>query len=257
MSTRNLSATEEARLARRIEGGDAPARDEMIARNLPLVRSLARAYMGRGVPLDDLVQEGTVGLVHAVDKFDHRRGVKLSTYAVWWIRRSLQEALAGARPIRIPPRARRQMAAIHRAKTELRAGGDDATDDDAIARRAGLSARTVRRLHLVPHVSVSLDETIGDAGGPLAELIADEHADDGWQSVEDRETRHHLCSTLRLLPARHREVVLSRYGLQGNPLRTHAEIAARLGVGEQRTRQLEREALHWLRELGNGSQRAA
>jgi RNA polymerase primary sigma factor len=256
MITRVLSATEEAQLARRIEGGEMAARDEMIARNLPLVRSLARAYVGRGVPFDDLVQEGTVGLVHAVDKFDHRRGFKLSTYAVWWIRRSMHEALAGARPIRIPPTARQQMAAIHRAETELRADGAAATDE-AIADRAGLSMRTVRGLHVVPHVSASLDETIGDDAGPLGELIADEHADDGWQSVEDRQTRRHLCSTLRLLPARHREVLLRRYGLRGQSVETHAQIAMRLGVGEERSRQLERQALHWLRELDAGSQRAA
>jgi RNA polymerase primary sigma factor len=256
MSAQILSATEEAQLARRIEAGERAARDEMIERNLPLVRSLARAYVGRGVPFDDLVQEGTIGLVRAVDKFDHRRGFKFSTYSVWWIRCSMQEALAGERPIRIPPTARRQMAAIHRAETELRADGDVATDD-AIAHRAGLSSRTVRGLHVVPHVSASLDETIGDDGGPLGELIADEHADDGWQSVEDRETRRHLCSTLGLLPARHRDVLLRRYGLRGHAVETHGQIAARLGVGEERSRQLERQALHWLRELDGGLQRAA
>ena len=256
MSTRILSATEEAQLARRIEGGEVAARDEMIARNLPLVRSLARSYVGRGLPFDDLVQEGTVGLVRAVDKFDYRRGFKFSTYAVWWIRRSIQDALASARPIRIPPTARRQMAAIHRAETELRADGDPATDD-AIAQRAGLSRRTVHGLHAVPHVSASLDETIGDDARPLGELIADEHADDGWRSVEDRETHRHLCSTLGLLPPRHREVLLRHYGLRGHSVETHAQIAARLGVGEERSRQLERQALHWLRELDGGSQRAA
>jgi RNA polymerase primary sigma factor len=249
MSTRVLSATEEAQLARRIERGEVAARDEMIARNQPLVRSLARAYVGRGVPFDDLIQEGTVGLVRAVDKFDHRRGFKFSTYAVWWIRRSMQEALAAARPIRIPRTARQQMAAIHRAETELRADGDAATDD-AIAQRAGLSRRTVRGLHVVPHVSASLDE-------PIGELIADEHAEDGWRSVEDRETRRHLCSTLGVLPARHREVLLRHYGLRGHSVETHAQIAARLGVGEERSRQLERQALRWLRELDGGSQRAA
>jgi RNA polymerase sigma factor (sigma-70 family) len=256
MSTHTLSPTEEAQLARRVESGDAAARDEMIARNLPLVRSLARAYTGRGVPFDDLVQEGTVGLMRVVDKFDHRRGFKFSTYAAWWIRRSIHDALAGARPIRIPPTARQQMAAIQRAETDLRADGDAATDD-AIAQRAGLSRRTVRGLHVVPYVSASLDETIGDDATPLGELIADENADDGWQSVEDRETRHHLCSTPELLPARHREVLHRRYGLRGRSAETHAQIAARLGVGEERSRQLERQALHWLRELDGGTQRAA
>jgi RNA polymerase primary sigma factor len=256
MSTQGLSVTEETQLARRIEGGELAARDDMIVRNVPLVRSLARAYMGRGVSFDDLVQEGTVGLVRAVDGFDHHRGFKFSTYAVWWIRRSMQEALAGARAIRVPPTARQKMAAIHRAETELRADGDAATDD-AIAQRTGLSTRTVRGLHVVPQVSASLDETIGDDASPLGELIADEHADDGWQSVEERETRRQVCSTLRLLPARHREVLLRHFGLRGRPAESHAEIAASLGVGEERSRQLERQALHWLRELDAGSQLAA
>jgi RNA polymerase sigma factor (sigma-70 family) len=228
----------------------------MIARNLPLVRSLARAHTGRGVPFDDLAQEGTIGLMRAVDRFDYRRGWKFSTYAVWWIRRSMMDAVAGARTIRIPGSARHQMAAIHRAETELRAHGDAATDD-AIALRAGLSARTVRGLHVVPHVTASLEEPMGDNATPLGELIADEGATDAWQSIDDRETRRQLRSMLTLIPARHREILLSRYGLQGHPVQTHAEIAARLGVGEERSRQLERQALHWLRELGDGSQRAA
>ena len=256
MSTRILSASEQAQLSRRIEGGEPAARDEMIARNLPLVRSLARAYEGRGVPFDDLVQEGTVGLVRAVDKFDHRRGFKFSTYAVWWIRRSLHDALAAARPIRIPPTARHQMAAIHRAETALRAAGDAATDD-AIAQRAGLSTRTVRGLLVVPQVSASLDEAIGDDATPLAELIVDNDATDAWQSLEARESRQQVRSMLGLIPARHREVLASRYGLQGHAVQTHAEIAAKLGVGEQRSRPLERQALHWLRELDDGSQMAA
>ena len=103
MGTGILTAAEEVRLARRIERGDTAARDEMVARNLPLVRSLAARYVGRGVPFEDLVQEGALGLVIAVERFDHRRGLKLSTYAVWWIRRSLTDAVGAGRPIRVPP----------------------------------------------------------------------------------------------------------------------------------------------------------
>jgi RNA polymerase sigma factor (sigma-70 family) len=254
MGSSILTAAEEARLARRIEAGDAAARDEMIARNLPLVRSLAGAYADRGVAFDDLVQEGTVGLVRAVDKFDHRRGLKLSTYAVWWIRRSLMDAVASGPTIRIPHSARKQMAAIHRAEEELRGG---AATDDAIARHAGLGAHTVRELRAVAHVSASLDEPLGDDGTPLGELIADERETDAWSRLEDVETRRLMWSLLGVLPARRREVLVRRYGLHGQRAETHAEIAARLGVGEERSRQLERQALHWLRELGIGAQNAA
>jgi RNA polymerase primary sigma factor len=109
---RLLTSAEEIRLAKRIERGDLHAKDEMVERNLPLVVSVARRYRGRGVPFDDLVQEGTVGLVRAVELFDHRRGLRFSTYADWWIRRSVMNALGGARTIRIPAAAGRRLARL-------------------------------------------------------------------------------------------------------------------------------------------------
>src|ERR1044072_8914491 len=118
-----LTADDEIGLARRIEQGDAEAHDEMIVRNLRLVRALAARYSGRGVPFEELVQEGTIGLMRAVDKFDHRRGLKFSTYAVWWIRRSLLDAIGEARAIRIPAAAARQMAAIRATDAEQRRSG--------------------------------------------------------------------------------------------------------------------------------------
>jgi RNA polymerase primary sigma factor len=252
-----LSSVEEVRLARRIERGDVSARDEMIARNLPLVRSLAARYAGRGVPFEDLVQEGTVGLVRAVEGFDHRRGLKLSTYAVWWIRRSLSDAVGAGRMIRIPPSTRRQRAAIQRAEEELRRIGATPATYAAIANRAGLSLRTVRALRVVPQVTVSLDQPAGDDGTPLGELIADADAPDLAECAERDETSRRLWSLVGVLPARHREVLLRRYGLQGRRVESHAEIAARMCVSEERSRQLEHQALHWLRELGDGLSRAA
>jgi RNA polymerase primary sigma factor len=243
---------EEVRLARRVERGDASARDEMIARNLPLVRSMAARHRGRGVPFEDLDQEGTVGLVRAVERFDHRRGWKFSTYAVWWIRRSLIDAVGAGRVVRIPPAARQQMAAIHRAEDELRRGGATLATNAAIADRAGLSVRTVRALRLVPQVSASLDQPVGDDGTPLGELIADRDAPDLGERAERQETSRRLWSLVGVLPARHREVLLRRYGLEGHRVESHAEIAARMGVGEERSRQLEHQALHWLRALGDG-----
>src|SRR3954447_11355274 len=123
MSEQLLTAADEVRLARRIEQGDMAAKDEMIVRNLRLVHALAARYRGRGVPIEDLVQEGTLGLMRAVERFDHRRGLKFSTYAVWWIRRSVSDAAAAGRPIRIPAGAQRQLAAIQRAEADLRQAG--------------------------------------------------------------------------------------------------------------------------------------
>jgi RNA polymerase primary sigma factor len=254
---RLLTGVDEIGLAKRIERGDTGAKEEMIECNLRLVFSVARRYRGRGVPFEDLVQEGTLGLVRAVEKFDHRRGLKFSTYAVWWIRRSLMNALSGAQAIRIPAAARQQRAAIRRAETELQRLHRGAPTTDAIADRTGLSARTVRALLDAPRVTASLDEPVGEDGTPLSAFIADHNGDSAWQRTDERETRREVWSMLRVLPDRHREVILRRYGFRTGPAQTHAEIGAWLGVGEERSRQLERQALHWLRELGGRGQRTA
>lgn len=143
---RLLTAAEEIRLAKRIERGDLAAKGEMIERNLRLVFSIAQRYRGRGAPFDDLVQEGTVGLVRAVEKFDHRRGLKFSTYAVWWIRRSLANAVIEARTIRIPSNASDRLAAIHRAERELERVAPGSPSTEAIAERTGFTVRRVQAL---------------------------------------------------------------------------------------------------------------
>src|SRR4051812_33638257 len=144
---RLLTAAEEIRLAKRIERGDLAAKREMIERNLRLVYWLAQKYRGRGGLYDDLLQEGTLGLVPAVEKSDHRRGLKLSTYAVWWIRRSLADAVGDARTIRIPSNASDRLAAIHRAEHELdRRAPGCSPSTEAIAERTGFSIRRVQAL---------------------------------------------------------------------------------------------------------------
>ena len=220
-----LTADEEIRLAKRIERGDTAAKDEMIERNVRLVIALARRYRSAGVPFEDLVQEGVLGLIRAVEKFDHRRELRFSTYAVWWIRRALMDAVAAEHPIRIPGSARRRMA-------------------------AGALAD-------VPRVTASLDEPVGDDATPLGELIADAGGEDPWARASEHERSRRLREQVRLLPPRHREVLLRRYGLAGEPPQSHDEISALLGVGSERSRQLERQGLHWLREIGGGAQLAA
>jgi RNA polymerase primary sigma factor len=248
---RLLTAAEEIRLAKRIERGDLAAKREMIERNLRLVHSLAQRYRGRGAPYDDLVQEGTIGLARAVEKFDHRRGLKFSTYAVWWIRRSLADALGNARTIRIPSSASDRLAVIQRAERELERLAPGPPSSEAIAERTGFSVRRVRALREAASVTASLDQPVGEDGSPLSDLIADRHAVDPWRHTSERESRRQLWSMVDTLPDRHREVLLRRYGLRGDEPETHAEIGARLGVGEERSRQLEREALHRLRSLGD------
>jgi RNA polymerase primary sigma factor len=254
---RVLTATEEVQLARRIEDGDLGAKREMIERNLGLVYAVAKRYRGRGVPFEDLVQEGTLGLARAVEKFDHRRGLKLSTYAVWWIRRAVVNAVSDGRIIRIPADASAGLAAIHRAEQDLGRTVPGPVSPEAIAERTGLSVRRVGALREAASVTTSLDQEVGEDGAPLGELIPDREAVDPWRHTAEYETHQQLWSMLGTLPARHRDVLLRRYGLRDDSPETHAEIGARLGLGEDRSRQLEREALHRLRSIGGEARLAA
>jgi RNA polymerase primary sigma factor len=252
-----LSAADEVALARRVERGDPKAKEKLIEGNLGLVHLVARTYRASGLPFPDLVQEGTLGLVRAVEKFDHRRGLKFSTYAVWWIRRSILEAIANSNVIRIPAKARQQLAAVRRAEAELQRIGPAHASDGAIAERAQLSETTVRSLRAAARVTASLDEPVGEDTTTLGELVADDQAVDPSQSTIVRENLREVSAMLRLLPKRHQEVLIRRYGLGGRGMQTHEEIGEWLGVGEQRSRQIEREALHRLRSIAGNAALAA
>ena len=245
---RLLSRTDEVRLAKRIERGDLDAKRQMVECNVRLVVAVARPYRGCGVPFPDLVQEGTVGLVRAVEKFDYRRGLKFSTYAVWWIRRSVLDALHAERTIRIPAQARQQVAAVRSAEDELRRDGSQASEV-AIAEHTGLSLASVHALRDVARVTASLDAPIDAQAGALVDLIADPDAADPADLVATRQDEARVRTMLRLLPERHRHVIIRRYGLGPGGTHSHQEIGASLGVGEERSRQLEREALQRLRQL--------
>jgi len=221
----------------------------MVEANLGLVYALARPYRGRGVPFADLIQEGTVGLIRAVEAFDHRRGVKLSTYAAWWIRRSLLDAIAAARPIRIPPRAAQQLAAVRRVEGEIKRTGVQHASNESIAERTGFSPASVHSLREAAHVASSLDAPSGEEGRPFGDTIADPNGVDPELDFVEHETRLKVLSLLRSLPPRHRQVLVRRYGIGGGRAQSHREIGAVLGVKEERSRQLQREALQRLREL--------
>jgi RNA polymerase primary sigma factor len=243
-----LSASDEVRLARSIERGDLEARDKMIESNLRLVLALAAPYRGRRVPMADLVQEGTVGLVRAVERFDHRRGMKFSTYAVWWIRRSLLDAVRASQLIRVPAKAERQLAAVRKAQGDLDLTGR-LPAVAVIAERTGLSEKAVQSLRGSARVTSSLDEPVGEDAAQLGDFIADRRAVDPFERAIAREQRCEVFAILHLLPARHRAVLVRRYGLDDAPGQSHQEIGEWLGVGEERSRQLEREALHRLRSI--------
>ncbi|MBV8999147.1 MAG: RNA polymerase sigma factor RpoD/SigA [Solirubrobacterales bacterium] len=246
---RLLSAAEEVRLAKRIERGDRQAKECMVESNLRLVFAIARSYRGLGVPFADIVQEGMIGLMRAVERFDHRRGVKFSTYAVWWIRRSMRDAVASAQLIRIPPRANQKLAAVRRAQDELGRLGPGSAPIAAVANRTGLSEQTVRSLLGAARVTASLDEPVGEDGAPLGSLVADDGIADPSERAIAAEESTLARGMLSLLPERHRSVLVRRYGLGQQPPQSHEQIAGCLGVGPERSRQLEREALHRLRTV--------
>jgi RNA polymerase primary sigma factor len=257
MTARRLSQAEEIRLARRSERGDRSARETMIESNLGLVRSIAATFRSASLSFDDLVQDGTVGLVQAVERFDHRRGVRFSTYAAWWIRRAILDAIDNSQVIRTPAKARRQLSAVRRAEADMARRHACPASDAGISAETGLSPSNVRSLRTAAHVAASLDERVGEDSRPLLELVADQSAVDPSQNVIEHENRDEVKAMLRLLPARHREVLVRRFGLSGAREQSHAEIARWLGVGEERSRQLEREALHRLRSIAHTESLAA
>jgi RNA polymerase primary sigma factor len=220
-----------------------------IESNLGLVHAVARNYSGSGVPFADLVQEGTIGLMRAVERFDHSRGVKFSTYAMWWIRRAMRDAVAASNPIRIPPKANRQLAAVRHAEAQIERHSPRRASDAEIADATELSVRTVHSLRSAPKVTASLDEQVGEGTTQLLELIADTRAVDPSQSAIAHEQRDEISAMLQLLPKRHREVLVRRYGLNGGSIHSHKEIGRWLGVGEERSRQIEHESLHRLRSI--------
>src|ERR1700744_2969454 len=254
---RLISAHKEVILARRIERGDLAAKERMVEGNLGLVLAIASSYRRTSVPFDDLVQEGTVGLIRAVERFDYRRQLKFSTYAVWWIRRSILDAIANSQVIRIPAKANQQLAAVRRAEAELQRRRPHPASDATIAAQTELSVGTVRFLRTAARVTAGLDEPVGEDSTRLGELIADDRAVDPLERTIALEDHREVSAMLRLLPRRHGEVLVRRYGLDDHRAQTHEEIGESLGVGEERSRQLEREALHRLRSIAHGTKRAA
>jgi RNA polymerase primary sigma factor len=248
-AVRLLSAAEERALAQRIECGDASAKQTMIESNRRLVLAVAKNYHCSSMPFADLVQEGMIGLIHAADRFDYRREVRFATYALWWVRRAMLDAIAGAAVIRIPPKASRQLAAVRRAEAELARTGLRQASDAEIAERTGLGLASVCSVRTAARVVVSLDQPVGENRLPLAELVADDQAVAPLEQAIAGEDRQQLSAMLRRLPRRHREVLIRRYGLNEREIQSHAEIGEWLGVGEERSRQLEREALNILRSI--------
>jgi RNA polymerase primary sigma factor len=245
-----LTAAEEVMLAKRIERGDVTAKRHMIESNLRLVVSIAKGYRGLGVPFLDLIQEGTLGLNRAVEKFDWRRGYKFSTYATWWIRQSVQRAVANhARTIRVPvhvvERQQKLSRAARRLEVEL---GREATKEE-LAEATGLPMQHVDEALGAANASVSLNQTVGaDDEGELGDLFADREAADPFDEAEESLRRQGVRRALEALPERERRILELRFGFEGEPWTLEA-IGNELDLTRERVRQLEGQALSRLGAL--------
>jgi RNA polymerase primary sigma factor len=250
-----LTPSEEIELAKRIERGDLSAKERMVNSNLRLVMSIARRYQGQGLSMGDLVQEGTLGLIRAVEKFDWRKGFRFSTYATLWIRQSIQRGLENSgRTIRLPVHVGQRARKVARARRELTAKlGRDPTEEE-IAEASGLELELVIEAMKADREPTSLDLPVGDDGETaLGALIA---TDEPGPHEEVADTLRHeaVQRAIDELPDKERTVIHLRFGTAGEPPQTLTEIGKRLGLSSTRARELEEQAL---RRLSNEESLAA
>ncbi|HEX4645684.1 MAG TPA: RNA polymerase sigma factor RpoD/SigA [Verrucomicrobiae bacterium] len=246
-----LTPQEEIELAGKIKKGSAKAREHMIKANLRLVVKMAREYDGLGLPLLDLISEGNIGLMSAVERFDPQKGAKLATYSSWWIRQSMRRALANqAKTIRLPVHMVDKIYHLRKAELRLQETFGREPTDAEVASELGLTARQVSSMRVSSLRPASLDAPLGEDGSThLGEIVADENAATPYEQLEGRATIEMLRQMVEALDPREATVLRFRFGLDGGQERTLDEVGKQFGLTRERIRQLQNMALKKLRRL--------
>lgn len=246
-----LTADEELRLSRLVREGDFAARQTMIERNLRLVVNIAKHYLNRGIPLLDLVEEGNLGLMHALEKFDPERGFRFSTYATWWIRQNIERAIMNqSRTIRLPVHVVKELNQVLRAQRNIEAASNGESSLEAIAQRLDKTVDEVRDILMLSEHTASLDAPLDiDPSLSIGESLADDRAETPELQIHSSEVEGLVREWIKMLNDKQRLVIRHRYGIDECELLTLEELALRLELTRERVRQIQLEALGQLRRI--------